>query len=204
VGSTGTGKSSTVAKYTGSKTKSGSGSERVTHYFEIHRSLQDDDEPVWVDAVGWDDAEVEDVETFKNILKFIDKHNITKVKAVIWNILPNVRKDALLCGQARLIDMFKEVDIWRNVIIVAKQSLNPDHDCQGALKAAELFTNNQILYTGYRFYEDPTLSPKQRENFVCPETRQTYNIKTDLEVREILTELLAKLGSPVQVRSISY
>ena len=26
---------------------------------------------------------------------------------MIWNILPNVRKDALLCGQARLIDMFK-------------------------------------------------------------------------------------------------
>ncbi len=41
--------------------------------------FQNDDEPVWVDAVGWDDAEVEDEETFKNILKFIDKHNITKV-----------------------------------------------------------------------------------------------------------------------------
>ena len=49
--------------------------------------IKNDDEPVWVDAVGWDDAEVEDHETFKNILKFIDRHNITKVskKCLILN-----------------------------------------------------------------------------------------------------------------------
>ena len=41
--------------------------------------VQDDDEPVWVDTVGWDDAECEDDETFKDILRFIDKYNITKV-----------------------------------------------------------------------------------------------------------------------------
>jgi hypothetical protein len=34
---------------------------------------------VWVDTVGWDDAECEDDETFKDILRFIDKYNITKV-----------------------------------------------------------------------------------------------------------------------------
>jgi len=199
VGSTGTGKSSTIAKYTGSRTKSGSGAERVTKSCEIHRCLQDDHEPVWVDTVGWDDAECEDDETFRDILRFIDKYNITKVKAVIWNISPNVRKDALLVGQAKLINMFQEERIWSNVIVVAKQSLNPDHDCQGALRAAEEYTREPLQYTGYRFYEDPTLSPKQREYFVCDETRATYNIKTDPEVKQILQEKLMELKGAVQV-----
>jgi hypothetical protein len=41
-----------------------------------------------------------------------------------------VRRDALLTGQARLINLFKKQDIWNNVIIVAKQSLSPESDCQ--------------------------------------------------------------------------
>jgi len=73
VGSTGTGKSSTVGKSTGVQTRAGSGTERVTMHCEIHRSLTDDQEPVWVDTVGWDDAECEDEETFKDILRFINK-----------------------------------------------------------------------------------------------------------------------------------
>ena len=40
-------------------------------------------------------------------LSLIDYYFIYQVKAVIWNISPNVRKDALLSGQARLINMFK-------------------------------------------------------------------------------------------------
>ena len=80
VGSTGTGKSSTVGKYTGVQTKAGSGTERVTTYCQIHRSLTDDQEPVWVDTVGWDDAECEDDQTFKDILIFINKYEITKVE----------------------------------------------------------------------------------------------------------------------------
>ena len=79
VGSTGTGKSSTVGKYTGVQTRAGSGTERVTKNCEIHRSLTDDQEPVWVDTVGWDDADCEDDQTFKDILMFINKYEITKV-----------------------------------------------------------------------------------------------------------------------------
>ena len=79
VGSTGTGKSSTVGKYAGVQTRAGSGTERVTMHCEIHRSLTDDQEPVWVDTVGWDDAECEDDQTFKDILIFINKYEITKV-----------------------------------------------------------------------------------------------------------------------------
>ena len=32
-----------------------------------------------------------------------------------------------------------------------------------------LYIHKTYLFTGYRFYEDPTLSAKQRENFVCEE-----------------------------------
>ena len=87
VGSTGTGKSSTVSKYTGVKTKAGSGTERVTKNCEIHRSLTDDQEPVWVDTVGWDDAECEDDQTFKDILMFINKYDITKVFNMVDSII---------------------------------------------------------------------------------------------------------------------
>ena len=82
VGSTGTGKSSTVGKYTGVQTRAGSGTERVTMHCEIHRSLTNDQEPVWVDTVGWDDAECEDDQTFKDILGFINKYDITKVNTI--------------------------------------------------------------------------------------------------------------------------
>ena len=84
VGSTGTGKSSTVGKYTGVQTRAGSGTERVTMHCEIHCSLTDDQEPVWVDTVGWDDVECEDDDTFKDILRFINKYDITKVSFNVW------------------------------------------------------------------------------------------------------------------------
>ena len=63
-------------------------------------------------------------------MRFVNFILFIQVKAVIWNISPNVRRDALLTGQARLINLFKKRDIWNNVIIVAKQSLNPESDCQ--------------------------------------------------------------------------
>jgi hypothetical protein len=46
------------------------------------------------------------------------------VKAIVWCVLPNVRKDALLTKQAGLIDLFKPGDIWEHVVIVCKQSRN--------------------------------------------------------------------------------
>ena len=36
-----------------------------------------------------------------------DRNKLLKVKGIIWTILPNVRKDALLTSQANLINMFK-------------------------------------------------------------------------------------------------
>ena len=48
-----------------------------------------------------------DDSTFKDILRFIGEQQLLKVKAILWCILPNVRRDALLTKQARLIEMFK-------------------------------------------------------------------------------------------------
>ena len=154
VGSTGAGKSSTVTKYTGVVTRSGSGTERVTRHCHLIRDLGDDAAPVWVDTVGWDDAECDDEETFKDILRFINEHDITRVAAIVWNVVPNVRRDALLRKQARLINLFKDEEIWRNVVIVAKQSLNPEADCAGAVRSAEEHSGEwPVLHTGYRSQE---------------------------------------------------
>ena len=66
----------------------------IYYLFDFCIFLQDDNLPVWVDTVGWDDAECEDDETFKDILRFIDKYSITKVKdnadfnQIILKILP--------------------------------------------------------------------------------------------------------------------
>ena len=80
-----------------------------------------------------------------------------RVKTILWTILPNVRKDALLSKQANMINKFKEVDIWSNVIIVCKQSRNPEDDTQGALYAAKAFSPDlEVPVLGYTFLEDPS------------------------------------------------
>ena len=79
---------------------------------------------------------ISDDKTFKDILRFISNHQLLQVKAIIWNIVPNCRRDALLAEQAKLINLFMPKDIWHNVLIVCKQSKNPVDDAQGALAAA--------------------------------------------------------------------
>ena len=41
----------------------------LTNSSVVARDLLEDSGPVWVDTVGWDDAECEDEETFKDILR---------------------------------------------------------------------------------------------------------------------------------------
>ena len=73
-------------------------------------------------------------------------------KAILWTVAPNVRRDALLTKQARLIDLFRPVDIWHNVIVACKQSRNPDDDTQGALAAARHHNPHaEPLVLGYTF-----------------------------------------------------
>ena len=65
---------------------------------------------------------------------YIDENYMTSLEAIIWNVNPNVRCDALLTNQAKLINLFAPQEIWNNVIIIVKQSLNPDDDGRGKLK----------------------------------------------------------------------
>ena len=85
-------------------------------------------------------------------------------QAIIWNILPNVRRDALLMKQARMINLFKAVEIWRNVLIIVKQSRNPQDDGQGALAAAKTFNPRaKVPVLGFSYADDPSLTPLQRK-----------------------------------------
>lgn len=64
---------------------------------------------------------ISDNDTFKDILMFINDHNLHQVKAIIWNINPNIREDDLITRQAYLINLFKDEEIWKNVIIICKK-----------------------------------------------------------------------------------
>ena len=71
VGSTGTGKSSTISKCTRRAVSSGNGRDRITVRCEMYTSREDEQEPderskwkqvnqvIWVDTVGWDDTDLE-------------------------------------------------------------------------------------------------------------------------------------------------
>ncbi len=199
VGSTGTGKSSTISKVTRLPIASNSGTNRVTSKCAMYK--RPSDREAWIDTVGFDDASLHDQDTFKDILRFIDTNYMTKIKAVVWNVHPNVRADKLLCKQAALIDRFAPKEIWNNCIIIVKQSMSPDDDGRGAMRAALDFNahaNVQLL--GYRYLDDETFSDKQKEKFLTDEaSKEAFNVMTDDEVREAIADALVAVGDPVQV-----
>ena len=199
VGSTGSGKSATIAKYTSLPIQSNAGAKRVTEKCSIYR--RPGEKLAWIDTVGWDDIHFEDDETFKIILKFIDDNFLTQIKAVIWNVHPNVRHDALLASQAKLIDKFAPTEIWNNVIILVKQSLNPEEDGRGALSAALDFNakaRTQLL--GFRFLTDETMNVEQRQQMQGNKSiKEAFNIWTDDEVRKGLSDALEEISEPIQV-----
>ena len=196
VGSTGSGKSATISKYTALPIQSNAGTRRVTEKCSIYR--RPGDPWAWIDTVGWDDAHFEDAETFRTILKFIDDNFLTRIKAVIWTVNPNVRHDALLASQAKLIDKFAPGIIWNKVIIVVKQSLNPQADSRGAVSAAlEYNSHAQIQVLGYRFITDESLSEEQRQQVLHQSdtsVKEALNVLTDEEVKQCLTEALEQTG----------
>ena len=85
------------------------------------------------------------LDTFKDILRFIDDNYMTSVKAIIWNINPNVRCDRLLTSQANLINKFSPKTVWNNVIIIAKQSMSPEDDCRYSAVFTELCQNENYV-----------------------------------------------------------
>ena len=109
IGTTGTGKSSTISKCTKYENIEVSNqADSVTKHCQIYYDYDDPTKPVWIDTVGYDDTNnIDDEETFKNILKFIQEHELNKVRAIIWTVLPQERKDARLQKQANFINRFR-------------------------------------------------------------------------------------------------
>ena len=62
----------------------GNGRDRVTvrcDKYTVKEGRKDD--PVWVDTVGWDDADLEDENTFKNILRYLKEKNLLRYGLLI-------------------------------------------------------------------------------------------------------------------------
>ena len=111
VGSTGAGKSSTITKLTGQHVPSGNSTHRVTQKCNIYRPKLEFEKNIiqeknvfFVDTVGWDDADCDDDDTFKDILRYIESNNIVNIKAVIWSVIPSPRITSQLTNQAKLIN----------------------------------------------------------------------------------------------------
>ena len=200
LGTTGSGKSSTINRFTFQRAKSSAGFERQTQQCEIFRT-SDPNDPSWIDTVGWEDKSYEDDRSFQEILLFLKNNGQERIKAVIWNVIPNVRLDAVLKKQAGFIDSLKPQEIWRNVIIICKQSMKPERDGQGAIKAAEEFFKDEEFrpqIIGYRFFSD--LDEDQQDLMEEDEQlRKAFNVKTNDEVRTILAVTLDKLGSAIDL-----
>ena len=70
--------------------------------------------------------------------RFIQRADIVEVLAVVWCVTPQVRTNSSLRTQAEFINRLKDGDIWSNVIIIVKQSVNPKYDARGALAAMQV------------------------------------------------------------------
>ena len=69
-------------------------------------------EAVWIDTVGYDDTNrLSDQSSFQEVLRFLDDHDLRDVRAIIWTVMPQERKDARLQKQAEFINLFKEGEV---------------------------------------------------------------------------------------------
>jgi len=202
VGTTGTGKTSTVNIYTGSHLKVGEGAQAVTGTTVTVRDSLHPGHPSWIDNPGWADTEGRsDAGVFKELLRHMQNNKIYKVKAVVWCVMPQPRMDAILQAQADFIDMFTvEKDkgrIWNNVVIICKGKLskNQAEDCQGARMAAKkAYIHANPVSLGYEFVSDDVL-----EGTTEKLRKETLRMLTDNEIRNELEEVFSKLPECVQV-----
>ena len=194
VGTTGTGKSSTIAKYTGQTVRVSSGPESQTRHCEIFKNNREGggNDAVWIDTVGYDDTNrLSDRSSFQEVLRFIDDHDLRDVRAIVWTVMPQERKDARLQKQAEFINLFKEGEVWGNVIILAKQpgGYNVDLACQGALEAARAHSweNSMIRTVGFT-YMDSSIPPTVEKTLqsLDSEDRRRMLLVTDDDVHQIL------------------
>ena len=62
---------------------------------EASRKFRNHTEPVWIDTVGYDDStNIKDEDSFKEVLKYIDKHDVRDVHGIVWTVMPQERMDA--------------------------------------------------------------------------------------------------------------
>merc|ERR1712227_1067734 len=90
VGSTGTGKSSTIARVTGAEVKSGAGPDPVTEQCQLYPGHSGQ---VWVDTVGWEDRQSDNLDTFQETLSFLNDHDLLTLAAIVWCVSPNIKQD---------------------------------------------------------------------------------------------------------------
>ena len=173
----------------------------VTSHCQLYDNLLDSGAAPWLDTVGWEDRKKDDSDTFREILSYIHLHKMEKVLAVIWCVTPQVRTDATLKRQAMFINRMKEGDIWNNVIIVVKQSVNPKYDARGALAAmSDFVTDSRIKVIGYRFLSDLAFSDDQRELIrEDVRVREVMNVLTESEIRDIIYDRINSIPEPVKI-----
>ena len=130
VGTTGTGKTTTMNIYTGNDLPTGVCAQSITEETVAVKDKIHPDGPKWIDTpgnvlysqrvltpsnhamvslllLGWADTEGRsDQMLFKQLLKHLQSNKIYKVKAVMWCVMPTPRMDAILQAQAEFIDMF--------------------------------------------------------------------------------------------------
>jgi len=205
VGTTGTGKSSTIAKCTKQNVTVDSLADSVTKQCQIYPDSKCVANPVWIDTVGYDDSsKVDDAESFKEVLRFIQEKRLLKIKAIVWTILPQERKDARLQRQAEFINRFREEAIWDNVIIIAKQpgGFSMQKACQGAEEAAKLHCNDlkDIRKLGFTYLDDSIPDDFKEVLFsLDAEKRKGMLYLTEDEVYEKITTAIGSIEKPIKV-----
>ena len=168
----------------------------------------DQDKPVWIDTVGYDDTDnVDDEETFKNILKFIQQNNLMKIRAVVWTVLPQERKDARLQRQADFINRFREELIWSNVILIVKSPgpgvSSVQRAGQGADEAAKIWCKHGLDNSrklGFTYYDDSVPADfKAVLDSLDDDKRYSMLYLTTEEVRDRVSEAVESVEEAVQV-----
>ena len=121
--------------------------------------------------------------------------------STINNVASKVRTNNSLRKQAEFINRLKEGDIWSNVIIIVKQSVNPKYDARGALAAMQDFADtSKVSVVGYRYLSDQAFSDKQRDIILSdPSVREVMNVMTDIEIRDILNNKIRSIQAPVRI-----
>ena len=57
----------------------------IIFFFGIYRTYEN---LTWIDTMGFDDPDIDDNETFQDMLRYLHRQNLTKVKAIIWTVHP--------------------------------------------------------------------------------------------------------------------